>query len=126
MRTQYQELFMIFNPLFNLVSDNQEGVRLFLCNFFYENNLHIDKKNSIYITEKLNIFSKSKSKDTEEFINLFRENEYLYNALSLLKSENKYGFFTNGKRVYISTLDGPSLALTICYLNTFGYSNVQN
>lgn len=117
---------MIFSPLFNLVSDNQEGVRLFLCNFFYENNYHIDKDNSIYITEKLDNFSKSKSTDTEEFINLFRENEYLYNALLLLKSENKFGFFTNSKRVYISTLDGPSLALTICYLNIFGYDNVQN
>ena len=117
---------MIFRPFYLITDENPQGVHSFLCKYFYENNYPLTHEENTFINNTINELSKNKVKDLNSFLEPFKSQKNIYKELLKFKPNEKYDCFTNNKRVYIAALDGPTLALTIAYLNTFGCDNVQN
>ena len=117
---------MVFNSLLMLMDNERKGVFNFIRELFYVNNYTLSQDEKAYIYNSLIEYSKNEHKSFDVFIEQFKRKENLYNVLNLLSPDNIYGFFTNRERVYISSLDEKALSLTVCYLNTFGFGNIQN
>ena len=117
---------MVFNSLLLLVDKERKGVFNFLKELFYVSNYELSQDEKAYIYNSLIEYSKQEKKSYDVFMSFFKRKEGLYNVLTLLSPDNLYGFFINRERVYITNLDEKALTLTICYLNTFGFGNIQN
>lgn len=117
---------MIFKPFYKIINNNPEGVYTFLLKYFYENNCSLTTEENDYIRNTITNLSKSEVNSFDDFLAAFKDEKKLYKNLIKLRPNEKYDCFINNKRVYISALDGPTLSLTIAYLNIFGYANVEN
>ena len=117
---------MFFRPFFELTKENPDGVYNFLCKYYYENNCPLTKEESEFIQKTINSLKDKDLNDFKVFLEPFKENKKLYKPLCKFRPNESYDCFINNKKVYISALDGPTLALTIAYLNIFGYDNVGN
>ena len=117
---------MVFNSLLLLAETNRKGVFNFLKELFYVNNYELSVDEKAFIYNCLIEHSKSDNKNYKDLLERFSTKKDLYKILSLLGKDEKYGFFTNREKVYITNLDKKALKLTISYLNIFGFGNVQN
>ena len=116
---------MCFRPFYEITNENPDQVYQFLCKFFYESNYPLTKEESAFLLDTIKEL-KGKVSNFDSFINAFEKKPKLYALLTNFLPEHKFDCFINNKKVYISTLDGITLSLTIAFLNIFGYSNVSN
>lgn len=117
---------MKLTSLSNLIKSDRKNVCRFLLELCREYDYEVTQSEKSLIYYSLIKFSKLKNNNYELFLNNFNDNQELYRILELIGSNNKYGFFTNQKHVYISELDKQGLSLTLYYLNIFGFVNVEN
>ena len=117
---------MIFRPFYEITKENPIAVYDFLCKYFYENNIALTTEENEFINKTLTSLEGKEIEDFNSFLEPFKNEKRLYKGLIKMRPNERFDCFVNNKRVYISTLDGTTLALTIAYLNIFGYSNVQN
>ena len=117
---------MIFNSILLLATENRKGVFQFLQELFYENDYELSPDEKAFLYNALIEYGKDEKKNYKLFIDRFSKKTEMCNILMQLCPNNKYGFFTNRQRVYIAGLDDKGLALTIAFLNIFGFGNVEN
>lgn len=113
-------------PLNYLVNSNRKKVCRFLIELCYEYDYELTNIDKSNIYNSLIEYSKNKYTTYSAFLNNFKNNQKLYNILSLININNKYSFFTTNEHVYITELDKHGLSLTVFYLKTFGFMNIEN
>lgn len=117
---------MKLNPLNYLVYSNRKQVCRFIIELCYEYDYELTHSEKSNIYNSLIKYSKNKNTTYNSFLDNFKNNQTLYNILSLININNKYSFFTTNEHVYINELDKHGLSLTVFYLKTFGFVNIQN